>query len=80
MEDDMSDPVSYNSLMQAIGVVAVYATLKEIIPRLFGRNGALSVKQHDKECDFKLTPIRDKLDEVHIDVKTLMKANGLDVD
>lgn len=67
------------ALLQAIGVVAVYAFIKDGVPRLLGRNNnkCMTPEQHDKECDMKLTPIKDKLNELHVDFKEYMKSQGV---
>ena len=68
------------ALLQAIGVVAVYAFIKDGVPRLLGRNNNnkfMTPEQHDKECDMKLGPIKDKLNELHADFKEYMKSQGV---
>jgi len=74
-----ADPTTFPAFLQAIGVVAMYAIFKDGIPRLLGKkNGEMmSINQHDKECALKLSPIHSKQAEMHEDIKTLLRANGL---
>ena len=80
----MSDPTSFPAFLQAMGVVAVYAIIRDLVPKWFGRNGKgengnapMTVRQHDKECEMKLTPMRKELANVHKDLRALMRANGV---
>ena len=84
------NPENFPAFLQAIGVVAVYALIKDVIPRFFGKNGKslngsgngkgkdahMTIRQHDRECELKLTPIKQKLDEVHKDLKAYMRQQG----
>jgi len=83
----MSDLSNFPAFVQAIGVVAMYAVVKEFLPKLLGKNGKItqcplggemmSIDQHDKECMMKLEPIRDKQAEMHDDLRALMRASGV---
>jgi len=70
----------FPAFTQAIGVVAVYALLKEAIPRLLSRNGngkVMTVSQHDKECGLKLDPIKEQVKTLHNDFRFYMKSQGI---
>jgi len=76
----MNDLSSFPAFTQAIGVVAVYAFIKEVIPRLLGKNGngkVMTVVQHDKECTLKLGPIKDQVKALHNDVRFYMRTQGV---
>lgn len=82
----MSEQFAFPAFLQAIGVVAVYSIIKDVVPKLFGKNGkngklekdeTLTVEQHDKECKMKLTPMEKKIDEVHKDLKDYMRHQGV---
>ena len=76
----MSDMSSFPAFVQAIGVVAMYALLKEAIPRLLGKNGngkAMTVVQHDKECGLKLGPIKEQVKTLHNDFRFYMRSQGI---
>jgi len=75
----MSGLSDFPAFTQAIGVVAVYALLKEVMPKLLGKNGksTLTIDQHDKECDLKLGPIKGQLKTLHDDLRFYMKSQGV---
>ena len=76
----MSDPVTFPAFVQAIGVVTMYAFLKDVVPKLFGKNGngkVMTVVQHDKECTMKLTPIKEQVKTLHNDVRFYMRSQGI---
>jgi len=75
----MSDFSSFPAFVQAIGVVAMYAFMREVMPKILGKNGKdfLTVAQHDKECGLKLAPINEKLDMVHNDFRFYMRSQGV---
>lgn len=75
----MTDPVptAFPAFLQAMGVVAVYAIIRDLLPKVFGKNGkTLTVEQHDKECKLKLDPLKYQLQELHRDLKEYMKLQG----
>ena len=80
----MEGPMDVTALLQSIGVVAVYAIIKDGIPRLFngsesgnGKKRILTVDQHDKECALKLRPMKEKIDEIHKDLKAYIRRQGV---
>ena len=72
-------PFDFDGIFQAIGVVVVYAFIKEILPRLFktNGNGKMTITQHDKECEYKLSPIREDLRIIREDLRLLMRTYGI---
>ena len=75
----MNDLSSFPAFVQAIGVVAMYAFMKEVIPKILGKNGngVMTTKQHDKECKLKLGPIKGQLDTLHNDFRFYMRSQGV---
>ena len=80
----MSDLSSFPAFVQAIGVVAMYAFMKEVIPKILGKNGnsknrndTLTITQHDKECTLKLGPIKDQVVTLHNDFRFYMRSQGV---
>jgi len=76
--NELGNLSSFPAFVQAMGVVAIYAILKEFIPRILGKNGStLTIGQHDKECGMKLTPIRDEIKTIHSDLRFYMRSQGV---